>query len=266
MTEVAHEVSRRMTTDYAKERARDMARHKAYELRERAVDNQWLGPLLGAGLGALVGRVLISRAQERRTWGYDDRERWSREDLYRYGDERAYRYDREAYGYEPADTSTFSGYGEGTDSGDRFGDKSSELKERAEGAAAELKDKAQHMKERLGAKTSEYSGRLRGSAEALGNRIPDRHRIRSSAQEQPGMWAFAAMVVGALFGLALPLSDSERRIIEPAKDKLREAGSQAMDMAESRVSGGGESREEPSQTTAPSPSPSALSSPTEPLH
>jgi hypothetical protein len=82
------------------------------------------------------------------------------------------------------------------------------------------------------------------------------------------MWAFAAMAVGALFGLALPLSEGERRVIEPAKEKLREAGSQAMDMAESRVAGVGESQEEPSQTSAPaSPSSPTLSSPpSEPLH
>src|SRR5215212_1337795 len=67
---LAHEVSRRITPDYAKERAREMARDKAYEVRERAVDSGWLIPLIGAGVGAVIGKALQSRARDReeRAW------------------------------------------------------------------------------------------------------------------------------------------------------------------------------------------------------
>jgi ElaB/YqjD/DUF883 family membrane-anchored ribosome-binding protein len=75
MSAIAHELSRRMTPEYAKERAKTMARDRATEVRDRAAENPWMLTLLGAGIGALVGRAFQSRMQDRysRQWRGDGR-------------------------------------------------------------------------------------------------------------------------------------------------------------------------------------------------
>lgn len=205
---LAHEVSRRMTPDYAKERAREMARHKAYEVRERAVDSGWLIPLIGAGVGAMVGKALRSRAQDR-----DDRT-YGRYDL---GRGNPYPY-AAAYG-APERWRDQSGF-EGEHTGQSEGDGSSRLA-----------DKASEMKEKVSAKADEYGDRLREGTHALRDRMPDREQISASAREDMGLWAFGAIALGALFGMVLPVSEKERELLEPAKRRVREAGQQARDLA-----------------------------------
>lgn len=249
MSEIAHEVSRRMTPDYAKEqakeRAREMARHGATQVKERAVESSWLLPLLGAGIGALVGRAVMTRAQEQRghdgarfdggRYGYDARFDSGYDTRYgRWGDDR-YRadspYTEGGRGYMGAEA-----YAEGTSSA-FSGDESSEGKGVGE-RATELKDQAT-------AKVGEVKERMMERASHLRERFPDREYIRESAHEQPGMWALGAMALGALFGFAVPVSESERRMIEPAKDKLRQAGEQALDKAsEAMDATGGQQRDE----------------------
>lgn len=274
MTAVAHEVSRRMTPRYAKERATEMARYRAMQARNRAMDNPWLVPLLGAGIGALVGRALVSRAQDAREREWELRDpgrRWySREP-------RGFAYGGEDYGYEtygeawrdepPVTRYTESndlesGPGEGRGMGDRASEAASDVKERVAGTAAEVK-------ERVSEKAGEYGHRMREGAQHLRERIPDAERLRERAREQPGLWALGAMALGALFGFAVPISEQERRALEPAREKAREAGQQALDKAISRAeSAVGERRtgDEPRpETGAPAPSPS-LTQPLDPLH
>jgi len=75
------------------------------------------------------------------------------------------------------------------------------------------------------------------------------------------------MALGALFGFAVPVSERERRTLEPAREKVRIAGEQALDKAMSRAeSTVGERRtgEEPrTETGAPSPG-TSLATPVEP--
>jgi hypothetical protein len=257
MSAIAQEVSRRMTPGYAKERAKEMARDKAYEARDRAVESSWLMPLVGAGIGALIGRAVLSRAQEKRDRAWH-REEWERPA--RYGTYERYRGSR---------------FGEGGFSPDRAGqppqgahgasaewdeglplatqeyggdEGSAGLKEQLSQRASEVSDRATEMKERLGSKAEELSGRMsdkahelgdrvRGQASALRERIPDGEAVRASAREQPQLWALGAAAIGALFGFALPISDKEREVLEPAKQKMREATQQVMDKAVAKVEG-----------------------------
>jgi ElaB/YqjD/DUF883 family membrane-anchored ribosome-binding protein len=245
MSEIAHEVSRRMTPDYAKERAREMARHRASQVKDRAVESSWLLPLLGAGIGALVGRTVMTRAQERRDHdgdrfyggrGYD-----ARFDRYagrygEWGDDRSPSpYGDVGRGYPSAEGERT--YGEGLSSGfagesvsGGFSGESGGGKSASE-RATELKDQASAKVGQATAKVGEVRDRMMDQASHLRERLPDREGMRASAQEQPGMWALGAMALGALFGFAVPVSDRERRMIEPAKDKLRQAGEQALDKA-----------------------------------
>ena len=220
MSRIAHEVSRRMTPEYAKGRARDMARRKAMRMRDSAVENSWFAPLLGAGIGALVAKAMQSRSSrsgEREWYGRDDR-------YYGYGyGQYGYGTDRFAYGYDDPRRRYAPGV-EASSEGGGLSDKASELTGRASQAASEMKD-------RVTAKTEEVRESLHERTSALRERIPDRERVYASAHEDSGIWALGAMALGALFGLALPVSEREREMLEPAARKARELGQQAKDMA-----------------------------------
>ena len=258
MTAAAREVSRRMTADYAKDRVKDMAREEALDIRERALDHPWFAPLLGAGIGWLAGRALVSRAQERRMggWGGLDRRYTARHR--RFSDE--WLQDRHAYA-SPIDEPSAA---------ERVGEAASELRGQVEGKASEMKEKAMETRDRLSEKAGEYRERIARSAGAIGDRIPDREAIRSSTREQPGLWALGAMAAGALFGFALPVSETERQVLEPAREKLHDVGSQAIDEAASRMETRGEraadAQSQSHQGASLSPGANAPPSTNEPLH
>jgi hypothetical protein len=241
-----------MTPEYAKERAREMARHKAYEVKQRATESNWLIPLIGAGFGALVGKAIQSRT------GGDDGRRYGRED-YRRGYRDFYEYpygeyrDRAYYGREE------DRWREGGFSGERTG-----MQEAGREESSGLAEKASEVKERVSAKADEYGERLRDETHALRERIPDREAITASAREDIGMWAFGALALGALFGMALPVSQREREMLEPAKRKVREAtrqardvalekGSDALERAQAKIGGTEENAEERDEGSNESP-------------
>jgi ElaB/YqjD/DUF883 family membrane-anchored ribosome-binding protein len=259
MSQLAHEVSRRMTPEYAKERAREMARDRMYRARDRAVESSWFGPLLGAGIGALVAKSLQSRAQDRR-----DRERYGSgypyRDVHAYPREwSGYAVEREEYDLYGADVGLQGEASEGAgETGSSLGEKASETKERARAKAEELKDRAR-------AKSEEVKGRFQEATSSLRERLPDRERARQSAYEDTGLWAFGALALGALFGLALPETQRERELLEPARRKARELGEEAkekvlakgsevMEKATEKVASAGEQRQQqPPPMTGGSP-------------
>ena len=229
-----------------------MARDKAYEVRERAVESGWLIPLIGAGVGAVIGKALQSRAQDREERGWYGRHDSTRG--FAHG---------ESYGspYGERYTGSF-----GAREADRWRDQRGFEAERHEegDGSSQLSDKASEMKERVAAKADEYGERLREGTHALRDRMPDREQISTSAREDMGLWALGALAVGALFGMALPVSDREREMLEPAKRKVREAGQQARDLAiekgsdaldraQAKVGGGDEEQDRERTRTTQSP-------------
>ncbi len=222
MSRIAHEVSRRMTPRYAKERAREMARERMWSARDRAVESSWFAPLLGAGIGALVAKTLQSRAQER-SW---ERDRYGYP--YREGSRYGVEYPRgdvefgaayeEEYAYAEPPPAQGAAGGEGA--GARIGEKVSELGEKVSGMKDAAREKAEEMK-----------GRLQGATTSMRERLPDRERIRASTREDTGLWALGAVALGALFGLALPETERERELLEPARRKAQELGSEVRDKA-----------------------------------
>lgn len=272
---LAHEVSRRMTPDYAKERAKEMARDKAYVMRDRAADNPWMLPLLGAGIGAFLGKAITGRVQGRRERYWDERSAYrgdyGRGD--RYGlreDERYEVWAGEDVGVAPIDETDETGLEPG---GPSIRDRAADAKERA----AEMKDRASEklgeVKERFTDRASGMKESMRSRAYDLRDRIPAGDELRANARENPALWAFGAMAVGALFALALPVTESERRALAPAKGKLREAGQQAAQKVSEKVSekvgttGARQQAEEPgSDLGIGSPSPMPPTSGPEPLH
>jgi hypothetical protein len=232
MSQIAHEVSRRITPRYAKERAREMARERVERARDRAVESSWFAPLLGAGIGALVAKTLQSRAQERR---WEQEWRWG-------GDRRGYPGDLEGrrYAYPRPEGLGYGQYEEyeyrvdtrardealhgGSDVGQETGSAAREK-------ASELGEKAAAVKESAGRRADELKGRIQEATSSVRERLPDRERIRASTREDTGFWALGAVALGALFGLALPETQREREMLEPARRKARELGHDAREKA-----------------------------------
>jgi hypothetical protein len=261
MSRIAHEVSRRMTPEYAKERAREMARDRMHRAKDRAVESSWLAPLVGAGIGALAAKAVQSRAQGGRRFEQEGASYGQRRELYGYP--------RGEYGYpggeypEYASTGEYDLYGaeagEGGDGGSGLGERAAEARDRARAKAEEVKDLARGKAEQAKGRIEEARGRVQGATASLRERIPDRERIRESAHEDMGFWALGALALGALFGMALPETQGERRMLEPARRKARELGEQAKDKAFEKSteamekatqkigSAGGEQREHPEQ-------------------
>jgi hypothetical protein len=245
---IAHEVSRRMTPGYAKERAREMARDRMYRARDRAVESSWLAPLLGAGVGVLVAKALQSRAQER-GWGERDRFGSSGYEPYRGNGRYGVGEEYDAYGSETALPD--AEYAGGEERGSGLGEKASEMKDRARATAEQVK------------------GRFQEATSSMRERLPDRERIRESAHEDTGLWAFGALALGALFGFAIPESRRERELLEPArrkarelsaqaKDKALEKGTEAMEKATERVGAMGTEQQRGGQSTSSSEPPTAI--------
>jgi hypothetical protein len=250
MTELAHEVSRRATPRYAKERAREMAREQMMRAKGRAVESTWFGPLLGAGIGALVAKALQARIAD------GSRERWRAEwpdAAYaprRPSPSSPYRWagveDEPLWSEEAARRVSPAAGAEGERGG---------LAEAAAGKADEMKERARDVAERARERFEEASSgvkeRVQGASSTIRERIPDRGAIRESTHEDTGMWALGALALGVLFGFALPVSQREREALAPARRKARELGhdleeriiakgGEALDAAQARVEGSGE--------------------------
>jgi ElaB/YqjD/DUF883 family membrane-anchored ribosome-binding protein len=233
MSQIAHEVSRRMTPRYAKERAREMARERMGRARDRAVESSWFSPVLGAGVGALLAKALQSRAQERRWEAGDDRwdgrrARWEVEET-RYG----YGYGRDA-GYAPYDVEyrgDVRARDEAMHAGMGADGEAEGLRAKASQATSQVGEKLSGMAESARHRADEVKDRLHDATSTMRERLPDRERIRTSTREDTGFWALGALALGALFGFALPETRRERELLEPARRKARELGQEARDMA-----------------------------------
>lgn len=285
---LAHEVSRRMTPAYAKERAKEMARYKASEVRDRATESPWVLPLVGAGIGALVGRAFVGRIQERRARAWDERgalasrrDGWGRGETYEVwsGEDPGVAPIDELEGdtgLEIEDEERRGLRARAEDAGEGLRDRAADLKDRAADLKDRAADKASEVRDRLGAKAGEVRERVRHRAGALRERIPAADDVRASAEQNPAVWALGAMALGALFGMLVPVGERERRALAPAKEKVRQVSQQAAekvsDQVSERLGSTGASGQGPAVTggpMAPSPGggpggPDVL--PPEPLH
>jgi len=241
MSELADELARRMEPDHLKqlaaskaevlkEQAKEKVSEKADELKMRAkeavmrrtdeikvrADTPRGWSMFGAIIGAGVGSMLMKKA-------FDVRRR---SDMYG-------RYDRTTPSLVPAPDGGLmrpTGDVRGSDIGVRtsadvgvnVGDSGmSDIKERASDLVDRAKDKASALRER----------------------IPDRSEMKYRAwdwydtvTENPVLLAIGGIAFGALFASFIPVTERERRLIEPAKSKVKESISNLGDQLESKLS------------------------------
>jgi hypothetical protein len=266
-----------------KTHAKETVMQRTTELKERAdTPKGWslLGALIGAGVGSALMRKAFTVREER--WGEGDRygryrdERWREDDRWRYDGLRAGRADpryAEEDRYTTADRADI-GYGEGTryggipydassrgvegeDTGGgvkaRADEAVSNVKERAADVAHTVKDRATDVKDRAVGKASEVRERAMGAVDHLRERIPSRDVVRHrtsdwfarTVDEQPLLLALGGIALGMLASTLVPVTNKERRLIEPARRRAEEGISQLGDQLNQKLQG---SEERPSDS------------------
>lgn len=251
LSAIAEELSRRASSDYVKERAREVAddltsrakvqaRERTLEMRDRMLNSPWALGVIGGAVGAIAGKVIGDRAREHvarpeaREGRYGWQERYIAADIERPYDEytATHGYDEgrvitedEMYGLDQR-------LGEGRVEGDiereggikaKASEKASELKERAGEISSRAKHSAEHLRERA----KESAGHLRErmpSRESMPSRGEFRDRaqsLASRAEENSGLLAIGAMVAGAIFGSLVPVTRKEHQVLGPAKSEMK---------------------------------------------
>lgn len=220
MSEIADELVRRASPQYVKQRVKEAAVTKTSEVRERAMVNPWFFPVVGGTLGVMIGRAVGQQIRERRA--------------------EAPRYRGDGYRREAAYGEPYAGYlpTEAEEERGRLREKAESVKEGVREAGEKVSEKTAHLRERM------------PSREELGG------RMRESAGERPFLWALGATVLGALFGVMVPLSEKERRTLGAAKEKaeeqIKEMGTRAAEATRAMAEGAQKGfREEPRPETPP---------------
>jgi ElaB/YqjD/DUF883 family membrane-anchored ribosome-binding protein len=125
---------------------------------------------------------------------------------------------------------------------ERASSKSEELKERASSKSEELRErassKAEELKERASSKAEELKARTREARE----RMPEMRgravgAYRRQVNERPLGLAFAAIGLGFVAALLLPVTQRERQLAGPAKGKVRRRIESMEEQLESRIGG-----------------------------
>ncbi|MCP3165870.1 ATP synthase subunit B family protein [Myxococcus qinghaiensis] len=260
-----------------KSQARETAMRKTHDWTDEVTHTPrglgLLGAVLGAGVGsALMKRAFQSRIEERR---YGDR--YAGDGPVRYGrdgrywtdqDERAYRSSGRVRGvpypeYSASPSASGStGVGEGTGylSDSERDDGGPGLKDRAANALGSAKDSvssaSQSVKDSVSGTAHDVRGRMhdmtdhvRERASHLRERVPSAGDLRyrgtdlfgRAIDEQPLALALGAVALGMLAASLLPVSNKERRLIEPAKRRAREELSRLGEQVGQKIEGSEES-------------------------
>lgn len=205
------------------------------------------------------GRYRDERWREDDRWRYDSL-RAGRGDV-RYGEEDRYATADRAdigygagtsYGGVPYDASARQDVSrgiEGEDTGGgvkaRAGEAVSNVKDRAAEVASTVKDRATDVKDRAVGKASEVRERAMGAVDHLRERIPSRDVVRyrtsdwfhRTVDEQPLLLALGGIALGMLASTLVPVTNKERRLIEPAKRRAEEGISQLGDQLNQKLQG-----------------------------
>jgi hypothetical protein len=174
-----------------------------------------------------------------------------------YGDVSGYQGAGVSAGYQGVPTNYGVDQDRSVDSNDgnggmkaRASEAASNVKERASDAAHTVRDRAMDMKDRAMGRASDVReravgavGHLKERASHLRERVPSRdvvqHRtsdwFNRTVDEQPMLLALGGIALGMLASTLLPVSNKERRLIEPAKRRAEEGISQLGDQLNQKL-------------------------------
>ncbi len=230
--------------DELKSHAKETVMHKTMDIKERAdTPKGWsmLGAIIGAGVGSMLMKKVFDVRHDRQLHSGYDRD-MSLVPAPEGGLMRPTGDVRGSLGTDigvrtSTDVGTMNvgatGMGVGTqeDSG---------LKARASSAVDMAKDKASDLKERA----SGLVDMAKDKASGLREHIPSRHDMTQrtsgwydTVSDNPVLVAIGGLAIGALCASLIPVTSRERRLIEPAKAKVRESISNLGDQLETKLSG-----------------------------
>lgn len=287
MSELADELARRMEPEHIKALAADKVTDLKQQARERATEKvdeikthakeavmrrttemkdradtpkgwSMLGAILGAGVGSMLMKKAFdvrshSDSGSRMYGGYD----MDTPELVPAPDGGLMRPTGDARGMRSSDigvrTSTdVGGYmSTGVSTEDNLKSKASDVMGTAKDKAYDLKDRASHMVDRA-----------KDKASGLREHLPDRGMVKQRTtdwygmvSENPVLLAIGGIAIGALAAGFIPVTDRERQLIQPAKEKVKERISTLGDQLETKLSGeGGDVSEDELQASAASES------------
>jgi len=200
MKDIAAQLRRRVEPEYVKQRAKEAAVEKSMELKDRIIDSPIALGVIGGLATAAIARVMLNERDRRMT---------VRQQL-------AYERDERRLGEKAQEVKA------------RVGEKVEAVKERA----AELKDEAMERVESLRERIPS-ADEVKDKAQQLGT------RAREYASEEPLITALGALAIGAAFGFLLPLSEPERRLLAPARErggtKLESLSNEVTDKVQAKV-------------------------------
>jgi len=221
--QIAAELRRRASTSYVKNVAKEKAVEKGQEWKERMLGSPIaLGVIGGVSTAAIAS--LVNRFAGRNGWERN----------------RGYMGAGHAGGH-----GEYTGYMRG-DEGDtrtskdlteRVADSIDDVKEGASQRIEQVKKRASERideaKERTSAAVERVGGATRASVERASRKVDEiREKLPSTGEmrefaerttgEQPLVVLFGAVALGTALGLLLPMSNPERRVMEPVRRKARE--------------------------------------------
>jgi ElaB/YqjD/DUF883 family membrane-anchored ribosome-binding protein len=181
LKDIAAQLASRAKPDYVKQKAREAAVEKTMELRDKVIGSPIALGIIGGVATAAIARMLMGQRERRYS---------AREPLF----------------YEEAEPRLGE---QARDVKSQVGEKVEAVKERA----GELKDQAMQQVDRLRERIPS-TGEVKDRAQYYAS------RARDYAVEEPLITALGALAIGAAFGFLLPLSDSERRVLRPAREQV----------------------------------------------
>lgn len=249
--EIAEELTRRVSPEHLKRRAKEATVRKTQEWKERVVASPTALGLLGGICGAIAGSLLGRAARERQ---YDTR--WEGDYVASSELRPSGRISVERYDVSPPIYETSIGYaGEiyGREDESHAG-KLGAVKEKAAGAVEGLKEKVgdavggakaksediahgvrekvEHARERV----SHAKERMSHARERVPSRYEMKHQASTWAHEQPIILGIGALALGALAGSLIPVSQREQRALSQVKGQLDEKLASAKGQLQEKMS------------------------------
>lgn len=242
--EIAEELTRRVSPDHLKRRAKEATVRKTQEWKERVVASPTALGLLGGLCGAIAGSLLGKSTRARNLDTQWSGDYVASSELRPTGRISVERYDVSTPSiYETSigaagDVQTSGAYGQYGQFGDeghssklgaakeKAADAVEGIKEKVGGAIGDVRSKAgdamHGVRDRVSHARHGVQDRMSDARERIPSRYTMQHQASNWAHEQPLVLGIGALALGALVGSLIPVSRAEQKALTSVKGQLDE--------------------------------------------